>query len=200
MAKRALLPSPATPFAATSPFFISPSFSYRRLDAPEWLASPAGARQRVSIYAELMGAASTHLLPSFKAAESAGTDFEYLLLSHSPAFGACDTNSAGHHTGSRGIKQFLQDVHRPPLFMVSGHIHEHVAVTGSFVGKVGQVPCYCTGSAGRYPGAEQLAIIDVDTRTPEAAQRHILEVPVPEEVIKAHEKGKAWLFKRTHVS
>lgn len=53
-------------------------------------------------------------------------DGPFVLVTHQPAFDTVVDKAAGHHTGSRSVRSFIERCQ--PFLAVSGHIHEAVGV------------------------------------------------------------------------
>ena len=71
--------------------------------------------------------------------------------------------------GSIALRLFIEDYQ--PHLTLHGHIHEAVAVSGSFKDKIGKTPCLAPGN---HPNSDKLAAIVLDAYDLEHAQRILL--------------------------
>jgi Icc-related predicted phosphoesterase len=70
----------------------------------------------------------------------------WILVAHSPPWGAVDTTTSGHRAGSRALRRWIAD--RAPLLALHGHVHEAPDAGGTWAERVGLTVCVNPGAAG----------------------------------------------------
>lgn len=73
------------------------------------------------------------------------------------------------HVGSIAIKKFIQN--EQPLLTLHGHVHETIDITGKWMCKIGDTPCFTGVNSG-----EGLAVVVFDTENLEDASREVLKL------------------------
>ncbi|MFA6528653.1 MAG: metallophosphoesterase [Candidatus Gracilibacteria bacterium] len=91
-----------------------------------------------------------------------------VYVMHAPPYGThLDQNFGGGHYGSIAERLFIEKHH--PLLVLSGHFHDTVQASGSFMDRIGSTVCLGTGNQRR-----ELPFIEVDLCKPQEAKRIML--------------------------
>lgn len=96
--------------------------------------------------------------------------FNTLYFFHSPPINTnLDLTKEMEHVGSKSIRRFIEENNPPITF--HGHIHETVNTSESFVDRIGDTFCFSAGNDHR---ADKLAVIVLNSESPNEAERRLI--------------------------